>query len=59
MQMHNNACRFAEIYHDRDVIKKEKSGEIALGFFFAVAVLAAMAGWFMVWRNKRGSYQAV
>lgn len=39
--------------------KRNKGGEVALGIFFAIAFVAAVAGWYMVYRNKRSAYQAV
>jgi len=58
-EMHNNQCRWPQLAHDEAVMKREKGGEIALGIFFTIAVIAAAAGWYMVWKGKRGSYQTV
>jgi len=51
-------CEWKEIVIEKHIAHRDKGGEIALGIFFAIAVIAAAAGWYMVWKNRRG-YQAV
>eukprot|EP00026_Physarum_polycephalum_P007281 Phypoly_transcript_07339.p1 GENE.Phypoly_transcript_07339~~Phypoly_transcript_07339.p1 ORF type:complete len:472 (+),score=70.46 Phypoly_transcript_07339:109-1416(+) len=34
-------------------------GEVTLGIFFALSFIAAAAGWFMWWRGRNSSYQAI
>jgi len=52
-------CEWQQIIKDREVEKKEKTGEAVLGVFFALALIAAGVGWFFVWKAKRGGYQPV
>jgi len=53
-----NTCQWKEVVVEKNIASKEKGGEIALGIFFAISTIAAIAGWYMVWKNRRG-YQAV
>jgi len=56
--MKGNSCQWKEVVHEKEVAKKDQGGEIALGIFFALATVAAGAGWYLVWKNRRG-YQSV
>lgn len=58
-QMVNNKCEWAALVVEKHIAKKEKGGEAALGVFFALSFVAAAVGWFLVWKQKRGGYQAV
>jgi hypothetical protein len=58
-ELQDGRCRWPEIVHDREVIKKERDGEIALGFFFAISFVGAAVGWYFVWKNRRSAYTAV
>jgi hypothetical protein len=51
-------CQWKELVIEKRIAHKEKGGEVALGIFFAIATVAAAAGWYMVWKSRRG-YQSV
>jgi hypothetical protein len=55
----NGQCQWAQLVKDQATIKKDTTGEAVLGVFFAIAVVTAAAGWYMVYRGKKQGYQAV
>lgn len=37
-----------------ELVKQSHSGEVVLGVLFTISTVAACAGWFLLWREKRG-----
>jgi hypothetical protein len=58
MVQNGNTCEWKQVVVEKNIAHKDEAGEIVLGIFFAIATVAAVAGWYMVWKNRRG-YQAV
>jgi len=48
--------------HELDIIKTvdiDRSLSVTLGVLFALALIAAIAGWFMWWRNRKAVYSSM
>jgi len=58
MVQKGSVCEWKTVVIETNIAHKDKAGEVVLGIFFAIATIAAIAGWYMVWKNRRG-YQAV
>jgi len=55
LELRDGECRF----RSAGAAESGKAGEAVLGVFFAIAFVAAVGGWYLVWKNKRQGYQAV
>jgi len=58
-QLRDNKCEWTALINEKHTVSKEKTGEAVLGVFFALSFVAAGIAWFLVWKNRRGAYQAV
>jgi hypothetical protein len=54
-----NQCDWQEVIRDRETIKKDHGGEVALGILFMITTILAGVFGFLWYRNRRHSYTAV
>jgi hypothetical protein len=59
MVMKDGTCQWPEVIKETNIAKRNKAGETALGILFMFSFIAAAAGWYMWYRTRRSSYQAV
>jgi hypothetical protein len=59
MVKEGNNCQWQPVVKETEIAKRNKAGETALGILFMFSFIAAAAGWYMWYRTRRSSYQAV